>query len=133
MQSLIPRFRIYYLDPYNYLMSSLLVFVSWDVNVSCKPSELAIFDPAANQTCGQYLESYQQSFGVGSNLLNPEAIADCQVCQYTTGADFLKTLNLAEKYYGWRNAAIVALFSVSSYMLVYLMMKLRTKTTKKAT
>ncbi|OAL48993.1 multidrug resistance protein CDR2 [Pyrenochaeta sp. DS3sAY3a] len=127
------KYWIYYLDPYNYLMSSLLVFVSWDVNVSCKPSELAIFDPAANQTCGQYLESYQQGFGVGSNLLNPEAIAGCQVCQYTTGADFLKTLNLAEKYYGWRNAAIVALFSISSYMLVYLMMKLRTKTTKKAT
>lgn len=113
-------------------MSSLLVFTTWDTNVSCQPSELAIFDPAANQTCGQYLEAYQQGAGVGSNLLNPDALADCQVCQFSSGADFLRTLNLQEEYYGWRNAAIVALFSMSSYMLVYFMMKLRTKTTKKA-
>ena len=126
------RYWLYYLDPFNYLMSSLLVFTTWSADVDCKTSELAIFDPAANQTCGEYLSVYQQGIGVGINLLNPEATADCRVCQYKTGADYLRTLNLAEEYYGWRNAAIVVLFSVSSYTLVYLMMKLRTKATKKA-
>jgi len=121
------------MDPFNYLMSSLLVFTTWDTPVSCRPSELAIFNPAAGQTCGQYLFSYQSGrMGVGINLLNPDATAGCRVCQYTTGADYLRSLNLAEKYYGWRNAGIVALFSVSSYCLVYLMMKLRTKSTKTA-
>lgn len=113
-------------------MSSLLVFTTWDTSVACKTSELAIFEPALNQTCGQYLEVYQQGAGIGTNLLNPEATAQCRVCQYTTGADFLRTLNLTEEYFGWRNAGIVALFSMSSYMLVYLMMKLRTKSTKVA-
>ncbi|USP78023.1 multidrug resistance CDR2 protein [Curvularia clavata] len=124
--------RLYYIDPFNYLMSSLLVFTTWDKKIFCKTSELAIFDPAPNQTCQQYLESYQQGAGIGTNLLNPDATAQCQVCQYTTGADFLRTLNLGEEYYGWRNAGIVVLFSMSSYMLVYLMMKLRTKSTKTA-
>ena len=113
-------------------MSSLLVFSSWSAKVSCGTNELSTFSPAPNQTCAQYLSSYQQGAGIGTNLLNPEATADCQVCQFTTGGDFLRTLNLKEEYYGWRNAAIVVLFTISSYSLVFLMMKLRTKATKKA-
>jgi ATP-binding cassette subfamily G (WHITE) protein 2 (SNQ2) len=125
--------RIYYLDPFNYLMSSLLIFTTWDTKVTCNASELSIFDPPQGQTCQQYLAPFQQGMGVGSNLLNPDAEAQCQVCQFTTGADYLRTLNLPEEYFGWRNAAIVVLFSFSSYALVYLMMKLRTKATKRAT
>ncbi|KAH7348031.1 multidrug resistance protein CDR2 [Pyrenochaeta sp. MPI-SDFR-AT-0127] len=126
------RYWIYYLDPFNYLMSSLLIFSSWSTNVVCNSSELAVFDPPSNSTCGQYLTAYQQGMGAGVNLLNPDATADCQVCQFSTGGDFLKQLNLKEEYYGWRNAAIVVIFSLSSYALVFLMMKLRTKATKKA-
>lgn len=124
--------RIYYLDPYNYLMSSLLIFTSWDKSVHCTPDELAIFDPSPNQTCGEYLDIYQRGMGAGINLWNPEATADCRVCQYTHGGDYLKGLNLAEKSYGWRNTGIVVAFVVGIYGLVYFMMKLRTKATKKA-
>lgn len=126
------RYWIYYLDPFNYLMSSLLVFTTWDKPVVCTQGELAIFDPPANQTCGDYLSAYQQGMGVGTNLLNPDATAACEVCQYSQGSDYLRTLNIAEKYYGWRNAGIVVVFVVGFYGLVYLMMKLRTKATKKA-
>ena len=48
------------------------------------------------------------------------------------GSDSLKTLNLKEYYYGWRDIGIVAIFALSSYALVYLLMKLRTKASKKA-
>ena len=113
-------------------MSSLLVFTSWSAKVTCNPSELAVFDPPSNQTCGEYLSRYQQGMGTESNLLNPNALESCQVCQYSDGAGFLKALNLKEEYYGWRNAAIVVLFCCSSYALVFLMMKLRTKATKRA-
>lgn len=123
---------MYYIDPFNYLMSSLLVFTTWSKTVECDTSELAIFDPPSNKTCGEYLTTYQQGMGVGTNLLNPEATADCHVCQYTSGADFLKTLNLPEEYYGWRNAGLVVVFVIGIYGLVFLMMKLRTKATKKA-
>lgn len=121
------------MDPFNYLMSSLLVFTTWDTAVLCKQNELAVFDPAPNQTCTEYLSLYRGSAaGNGIALLNPNATAQCEVCQYSSGADYLRTLNLAEEYYGWRNAGIVVLFSVSSYILVFLMMKLRTKSTKTA-
>jgi ABC-type multidrug transport system permease subunit len=123
---------MYYIDPFNYLMSSLLVFTTWSKTVECDARELAIFDPPSNQTCGEYLMAYQQGMGAGTNLLNPEATTDCRVCQYTGGGDFLKTLNLSEEYFGWRNAGIVVVFVIGIYGLVYLMMKLRTKATKKA-
>lgn len=113
-------------------MSSLLVFTTWDKPVRCSAKELSIFDPPANQTCGEYLAAYQQNMGAGTNLLNPDATDRCEVCQYTTGADFLRTLNLQEVSYGWRNAGIVVAFVAGCYAMVYLMMKLRTKATKKA-
>ncbi|KAK1237420.1 hypothetical protein MKX08_003045 [Trichoderma sp. CBMAI-0020] len=126
------RYWIYYIDPFNYLMSSLLIFTSWDKPVRCRSGELAIFDPAPNQTCQEYLSVYQQGIGAATNLLNPEDTDACRVCQYTQGGDYLQTLNLNEEYYGWRNAGIVVVFVIGIYGLVFLMMKLRTKATKKA-
>ncbi|KZL82385.1 abc transporter-like protein [Colletotrichum incanum] len=126
------KYWIYYLDPFNYLMSSLLIFTTWDKAVDCGDGELAVFNPGLNQTCGDYLLNYQLGMGRGTNLLNPDATADCRVCQYTHGGDFLRTLNLNEESYGWRNAGIVVAFVFGCYGMVYLMMKLRTKATKKA-
>ena len=113
-------------------MSSLLIFTTWEKPVQCKPNEIALFDPAPGQTCAEYLGPYQSGMGSATNLLNPNDTANCQVCQYTTGADYLQTLNLAEKYYGWRNAGLVVVFVFGVYGLVFLLMKLRTKQTKKA-
>ncbi|CZT03553.1 probable ATP-binding cassette multidrug transport protein [Rhynchosporium agropyri] len=127
------RYWIYYLNPFNYLMGSLLVFTTYSVPVVCTEQEFAVFDtPVPGQTCGQYLEGYMQGMGAMSNLTNPEATSGCKVCVYRTGADYLATINLPEYYYGWRDAAIVALFAISSYAMVYLLMKLRTKATKTA-
>lgn len=91
-----------------------------------------MFDPAPNLTCGEYLNAYQRGVGMAANLLNPNDTLGCRVCQYTEGGDFLRTLNLQERYYGWRNAGVVVVFVVGIYGLVFLMMKLRTKATKKA-
>lgn len=113
-------------------MSSLLVFTTWDKPVHCRSGELAVFDPAPNQTCQEYLSVYQQGMGAATNLLNPEDTDACRVCQYTEGGDYLRTLNLNEEYYGWRNAGIVVVFVIGFYGLVFVMMKLRTKATKKA-
>ncbi|GLB11200.1 hypothetical protein AtubIFM57258_007620 [Aspergillus tubingensis] len=126
------RYWIYYLDPFNYLMGSLLVFTTFDTPVRCKESEFAIFDPPNGSTCAQYLQDYMMGAGARMNLINPDATADCHVCEYSRGSDYLYTINLKDYYYGWRDAAIVALFAISSYALVYVLMKLRTKASKQA-
>lgn len=128
------RYWIYYINPFNYLMGSLLVFATQDAPVSCGESEFALFDPpSSNTTCYDYLSSYLKStLGAGTNLVNPNDTSKCHVCQYTTGSDYLATLNLGEYKDGWRDAGIVVIFSISSYVMVYLLMKLRTKASKKA-
>jgi ABC-type multidrug transport system ATPase subunit/ABC-type multidrug transport system permease subunit len=126
------RYWLYYLNPFTYLMGSLLVFTTWDAEVVCKDSELAVFDTPSGQTCMEYLSEYMQGMGARSNLLNPDATSECMVCQYRTGKDYLYTINLTEKVDGWRDAAICVLFALSSYGCVYLLMKLRTKASKKA-
>ncbi|KAJ5683807.1 uncharacterized protein N7477_000152 [Penicillium maclennaniae] len=39
------RYWMYYLNPFNYLIGSLLVFTNFDSKVECAESEFAVFDP----------------------------------------------------------------------------------------
>lgn len=113
-------------------MGSMLVFDVWGTAVTCSEKEFAVFDPPANSTCGEYLADYMLGAGAASNLVNPDATAGCKVCEYSNGSDWLRTLNLQSYSYGWRDAGIMVLFAFSSYALVYALMKLRTKASKKA-
>ncbi|KAK4198661.1 putative ABC transporter [Triangularia verruculosa] len=127
------RYWIYYLNPFNYLMGSMLVFAAWDWPINCNPHEVARFNPPNGTTCGEYLSTYlEEGYGTAANLLNPDAVDVCQVCQFKSGSDWLRTLNLMDYSYGWRDAGIVVIFVFSSYAMVYALMKLRTKTSKKA-
>jgi len=126
------RYWIYYLNPFTYLMGSLLTFTMFDRPVNCRDRELAIFDTPNGSTCVEYLAEYLAGPGARTNLLNPDATSQCEVCQYRVGSDYLYTLNLKDYYYGWRDAAICVIFVISSYGLVYALMKLRTKASKKA-
>ncbi|KAI4623650.1 uncharacterized protein J4E87_004223 [Alternaria ethzedia] len=126
------RYWIYWMNPFNYLMGSLLVFTDFDWEIKCSESEFAMFDPPSGQTCSEYLTAWMAGPGSRTNLVNPDATSDCRVCQYTRGSDYLYTVNLNDYYYGWRDAAICVIFAISSYALVYVLMKLRTKASKKA-
>ncbi|KAI4636363.1 hypothetical protein J4E83_001318 [Alternaria metachromatica] len=126
------RYWMYWLNPFNYLMGSLLVFTDFDWEINCSESEFAMFDPPSGQTCSEYLTAWMAGPGSRTNLVNPDATSDCRVCQYTRGSDYLYTVNLNDYYYGWRDAAICVIFAISSYALVYVLMKLRTKASKKA-
>jgi ABC-type multidrug transport system permease subunit len=123
---------MYYLNPFTYVLGGMLTFGIWDSKVNCKEEELAYFDPP-NGTCASYLKDYMASAaGSAVNLLNPNATSGCEVCKYSHGSDYLEGINIKHHYYGWRNAGICVIFAISGYVLVFLMMKLRTKTSKKA-
>jgi ATP-binding cassette subfamily G (WHITE) protein 2 (SNQ2) len=124
------RYWMYYLDPFTYLIGGLLEPVVWDVQVHCKQDELTTIPLPSGETCGSYMAEF-----LGSNvgyIVDPNNSTSCEYCQYTTGADYLRTMNINEKYYGWRDVGITALFCFSTYGLVFLMMKLRSKATKTA-
>ncbi|PGH13712.1 hypothetical protein AJ80_06217 [Polytolypa hystricis UAMH7299] len=125
------KFWLYYLNPFNYVVSGMLTFSIWGADVTCNDDEFARFDPT-NGTCAEYLSDYMSGGGWKVNLANPDATADCRVCQYRDGSDFLSTLNINHYYVGWRNAGITVIFAISGYALVFGLMKLRTKASKKA-
>ncbi|KAJ5920756.1 hypothetical protein N7466_009082 [Penicillium verhagenii] len=125
------KYWMYYLNPFNYVVSGMLTFGLWDVKVTCNEDEFAVFDPT-NGTCAQYLADYIAGDGWRVNLVNPDAISGCKVCEYTDGTGFLSTLNVNDYYFGWRDAGISVIFAISGYALVFGLMKLRTKASKKA-
>ncbi|KAJ5618549.1 ATP-binding cassette transporter [Penicillium herquei] len=125
------KYWFYYLNPFNYVVGGMLTFGIWNSNVRCTSDEFAYFDPPSG-TCKEYLAEYIAGAGSAVNLINPDATSQCQVCEYTHGSDYLKTLNIEHYYYGWRDAGICVIFALSGYALVYIMMKLRTKASKKA-
>jgi len=119
------RYWLYYLDPFNYLIGGLIVFPVWDVTVSCKEWEFARFAPPAGQTCGAYLAPFMSEHT--GYVQDPTSTTECAYCIYSKGSEYLATLNLHRHIDGWRDICIVALFCISSYGLVFVLMKLRSK------
>ncbi|KAH7230842.1 ABC multidrug transporter [Fusarium solani] len=131
--SLIPtfwRYWIYWLDPFTYLIGGLLEPVVWDVKVQCRPEEVTSIPLPENTTCGDYMADFlSENAGY---VVDAGSTSSCDYCAYSTGADYMKSMNINASYYGWRDVGITALFCISSYALVFLMMKLRTRATKTA-
>ncbi|KAF1817636.1 hypothetical protein P152DRAFT_470035 [Eremomyces bilateralis CBS 781.70] len=124
------RYWIYYLNPFSYLVGGLLAALLWDVPVNCKGSELTDIPLPSGQTCGEYMSAF-----LGNNagyIVDGNSTSSCQYCPYKAGAEYAQTFNLKAKYYGWRDVGITALFCIASYGLVVLMMKIRTKATKRS-
>jgi ATP-binding cassette, subfamily G (WHITE), member 2, SNQ2 len=122
------RYWIYWLDPFTYLVGGLLTQLLWDVDVQCAQNELTTIPVPSGQTCGEYMSAFlSENAGYVVDAASREI---CEYCPYKTGAEYARTFNLQEKYYGWRDVGITALFCVSSYAMVIVMMKLRTKATK---
>ncbi|KKK25949.1 ABC drug exporter AtrF [Aspergillus rambellii] len=125
------KYWLYYLNPFNYVVSGMLTFGIWGADVTCNEDEYAVFDPL-NGTCQDYLSQYMNGRGWRVNLINPDATSNCRVCEFKSGSEFLSTLDINHYYYGWRNGGIVVIFAISGYALVFILMKLRTKASKKA-
>jgi len=125
------RYWMYWLNPFttSWVQSSssrLGIQISCAVNPSL-PSSIRRLDKHA----WRFLLHIWMG-GRGANLTNPGATSGCRVCEYRTGADYLEGINLLDYYYGWRDAAICVIFALSSYAFVFVLMKLRTKASKKA-
>ena len=78
--------------------------------VTCVADELNIFDPPANQSCGQYLANYLAA-GAPGQLLNPQAITNCQYCPLTMADQYLANISMSWTT-RWRNVGIVAAYIV---------------------
>ncbi|WVF72570.1 hypothetical protein IAT40_007387 [Kwoniella sp. CBS 6097] len=124
------RYWLYWINPFNYLIGGLVSRIVWNIDVQCAEEEFGVFDPPQGQTCGQYMQTFLSSNP--GYLQDPSATSQCKYCSYSKGYEYLATLNLTDKLDGWRDIGITALFVLSSYGLVFLLLKLRTKASKTA-
>jgi ABC-type multidrug transport system permease subunit len=95
------RYWLYWLDPFTYLVQGLLTPVTWYQQVQCKPDELTYIPLPSNTTCGGFLEDFMANHA--GYVTDPGNTTTCAYCEYSTGADYLKTLNIKGAYYGWRS------------------------------
>ena len=78
-----------------------------DTTVVCSPLEINVFQPPAGNTCGQFAGPFL-SFGIGA-LYNPNATSDCQYCRFSTGDEYLRTLDF-DWSHRWRNIGFMWLY-----------------------
>ncbi|KAF1977579.1 ABC transporter-like protein [Bimuria novae-zelandiae CBS 107.79] len=79
-------------------------------------TETAQIDAPPGQTCSSYAGSFLYSSP--GYLLNPDATSGCMYCSYSSGDDYLATLNIkaGDK---WRDFGIFLAFCCSNWALVY--------------
>ncbi|CEJ54144.1 hypothetical protein PMG11_00466 [Penicillium brasilianum] len=113
------RYWLYWINPFTYLLGGLVTAVIQDQHVVCKEGDIVSLSPPANETCDSYLSSWAHSAQV--QVLNPSATDNCQLCQYTTGNQYLEGFRLGNGENGgiWGDWGIFVLFTFSSLFLVY--------------
>jgi ATP-binding cassette subfamily G (WHITE) protein 2 (SNQ2) len=110
------KYWMYYVNPSTYWIGGVLAATLSGIPVECKSSETAQFDAPPGQTCSSYAGGFlSQSPGY---LLNPDATSGCMYCPYSSGDDYLATLNIkaSDK---WRDFGIFFAFCISNWALVY--------------
>lgn len=112
------RYWLYYLNPSTYWIGGVLSATLPSIPVSCLPTEAARFNPPPGQTCAQYAAAFVSTVAHQGYLMNPQATSDCGYCPYSTGAEYLRTLNVRPED-KWRDLGIFAAFCVSNWALVY--------------
>lgn len=110
------RYWMYYVNPSTYWIGGVLAATLRGQPVQCTSSETAHFNAPAGQTCSSYAGAFARQ--AGGYLLNPSATADCQYCPYSTGDQYMATLNIYPSN-KWRDFGIFLAFCVSNWALVY--------------
>lgn len=138
---------MHYVTPFTYWIGGVLTSVLRGMPVTCEESELTIFESPSNMTCGEYASSWLEEHGVGY-LSNPDSYGNCGYCKYTSGDDvssssistypytiilcinvtngpqYLSGIELDSSKI-WPYFGIFLAFVISNYLMVYLLVYLR--------
>jgi len=86
------RSFLFWANPLSYAARGLIGNVIHGVQVKCSPNELVTFQPPSGQTCIQYAGAWLAQ--TSGSIANPDAFGDCQYCQFRTGDEYLRTINI---------------------------------------
>ncbi|KAK2781853.1 hypothetical protein FQN53_000280 [Emmonsiellopsis sp. PD_33] len=114
------RYWIYYANPVTWWMRGVLSATMSKLPIVCSPAELTHFNPPPLQTCAQYANDFISTVARSGYLTNPEATEDCMYCAFSSGEEYLRTLNVQgdDK---WKGFGIFLAFVFINWALVYFM------------
>ncbi len=104
-------------NPFTRLVNGMLSTALHGLPVVCKPLELNILEPPANQTCGDYMEPFFARGGAG--YLVDNATSSCQYCAYSVGDQFYEPLGFSFDN-RWRDLGIYVSFIGCNMVLLLL-------------
>ncbi|KAI1102526.1 ABC-2 type transporter-domain-containing protein [Jackrogersella minutella] len=120
-RSALPGFWIfmYRVSPLTYIISAMLATGLANHEVICDTIELLHFQPPPGETCGTYIDPYNQ-VALGA-VYNPDATSDCQFCSLSNTNIFLATI---DTFYSdrWRNLGLIwayIVFNIGATLLLY--------------
>lgn len=112
------------IDPFHYYIEGLSVNELEHVTVVCDDSDFIEFTPPANQTCGQYLDSFFSS-GATGYLEDPDAHNLCRYCRYKSGIEYLKAYFGWDPVNKWRDLGLIICFFVFNLIVFILLCYLK--------
>ncbi|PBP22087.1 hypothetical protein BUE80_DR007074 [Diplocarpon rosae] len=110
------RYWMYYVNPSTYWIGGVLAATLNNIPIRCSPQEAAYFHPPPGQSCSAYASRFADAST--GYLTNPEALTNCGYCPYSSGVDYMQTLNI-EPRDKWRYFGIFLAFCISNWALVY--------------
>lgn len=129
----LPQFWIfmYRVSPFTYLISGMLSTAVANTEVVCASNEYLNFEPLANQTCFEYMESYMANYG--GYLTNEDATTDCNYCPVADTNVFLAGVrsNYDDR---WRNFGLLwiyVFFNMVAALALYWLVRMPKKKFKK--
>ncbi|KAK4892314.1 Multidrug resistance protein [Elasticomyces elasticus] len=121
----LPRFWIfmYRVNPFTYLVSSLLSASLGAAPVKCAENEFQRFSPPDGQTCGEYLQNYLST--AGGYVQDLEATINCQYCRMRSTNDFLTELgiNYGNRWRDWGIMCTFIVFNICAALFLYWLMR----------
>jgi len=106
---------MYRVSPFTYIIDGIVATALHDRRVVCAANELSVFDPPANLTCGQYLQSYLQA--APGSLHNPAATTHCEYCALTVADQYLEPRGIVWSL-RWRNFGLVWAYVVFNLFMI---------------
>ncbi|GMF00134.1 unnamed protein product [Ambrosiozyma monospora] len=113
----------YYESPFTWFLKSLMSILFDKRIVECKDTEYALLLAQNGQTCAQYMKAHIDENG--GYLKNPNSFTYCSYCNYRSGEEFLKSLNMRYSELGMNIGIIVTtivfnvVVGVAGYGLIY--------------
>jgi ATP-binding cassette, subfamily G (WHITE), member 2, SNQ2 len=111
------RSWLYELDPFTRLIGGMVTTALYELPVNCKSSEFNSFAAPDGQNCGDYMEPFFNSGGIG--YLKDNLTSLCEYCAYKNGNQYFEPLGFNYDN-RWRDLGIFIAFVGSNLIFFYM-------------